>query len=104
MEASYAIAWREDDEPTAIGRLVLQPGRFSLIGIDEESRAVTREVARDDVGSVRPAPNGQRLRGARTAVVRLRSGHELALASLDKPGTWLELVNNLASGRAGGGA
>ncbi len=104
MVASYAIIWREDDEPPAVGRLVLGPSRFSLVGVDEESRPVKRIVERNEVATVQPASNGQQLRGGRTAVVRLVSGPRIALASLDKPGTWLEFVNDLASRQAGASA
>lgn len=97
MTRTYAVMWRVDRGPIFVGKLELGDD-VRLGGADGRGRAVGLWVERDEIVSVRAAARGERLRGCRTVVLVRRTGDEIAVASLDWPGTALELRDSLASG------
>ncbi len=96
MAQTYAVAWRVDHGPICVGELELGDD-VELGGVDREGRGVALRVARGEIAAVRAASTGERLRGRRTFVLVCRGGGLVAVASLDRPGTALELSERLAS-------
>ena len=90
MARTYAVAWRLDRGSICVGELEL--GADVLLGGAEASgRRVSLSVRRDEIVAIRHAGSGERLRSRRTLVLVRRDGVEIAVASLDWPGTALEL-------------
>ena len=100
MKRTYAVIWRPDASGVCVGKLGLEDGRVTLEGLDTSGTSAHVDVPREDVVAVDAAPRHGRLHGRQTAEVTLRSHARIALASLDGPGTWAELVGVLASGVA----
>ena len=96
MARSYAVIWRAVGPTLYVGRLEPADGRFRLVGADATGRPAGMAVAYDDVVRVSEASGLERLRGRRTAIVEIARRAPLALASVDRPGTWLELVARLS--------
>lgn len=94
MARTYAVAWRIDRGPIWVGELELADD-VRLGGADTGGRRVALRLRRDEIASVRDAGRGERLRGRRTLVLVRRDGDEIAVASLDLPGTGLELQEGL---------
>ena len=91
---TYAVAWRIDRGSICVGELEL--GAAVLLGGAEASgRRVALCLRRDEIASVRQAGSGERLRGRRTLVLVRHDGVEIAVGSLDRPGTALELEEGL---------
>ena len=90
MSRTYAVAWRIDRGSICVGELEL--GAAVLLGGAEASgRRAALCLRRDEIASVRQAVSGERLRRRQTLVVVRHDGVEIAVASLDRPGTALEL-------------
>ena len=97
MARTYAVAWRIDCGPISVGELELADD-VRLGGADTSGRRVALRLRRDEIASVRHARSGERLRGRPTFVLVRRGGEEIAIASLDRPGTALELQEGLRQG------
>jgi hypothetical protein len=96
MARSYAVIWRVSGPTLYVGRLEPADGCFRLVGADASGRPAEMAVAYDDILRVREASALDRLRGRRTAMLEIARTAPLALASIDRPGTWLELVARLS--------
>lgn len=97
MARTYAVAWRFDTAASCVGKLELVDG-MRLEGVDEHGRRALRVVEACEIGHVERARNGVRLRGRRALTV-WTDGGMLSLASLDGPGTALELLEQLGARR-----
>ena len=94
MARTYAVAWRIDRSAICVGELEL--GADVLLGgAEANGRRVSLRVRRDEIAAIRHAGSAERLRRRRTLVLVRRDGVEIAVASLDSPGTALELHEGL---------
>ncbi len=94
MARTYAVAWRTDRGSICVGELELGTDvRFG--GAEASGRPVGLRLRRNEIVAVRQAASGERLRRRRTLVLVRRDGMEISVASLDRPGTALELHEGL---------
>jgi hypothetical protein len=97
MARSYAVSWRRKRDLVRIGKLESGAAGFQLTGVDATGRSVTIAIPREHIQSIGGTRDGARLRGSRAASLVLTTGERLSIASLDGPGTGIELVEELAS-------
>jgi hypothetical protein len=93
MARSYAVTWR-DDRGLSIGKLVLGAASLTLDGSRTDGAPSSLSFDYADV-DVRTGTRGERLRGRRALVVERTGSAPVLIASLDGPGTALELAEHL---------
>jgi hypothetical protein len=93
MAQSYAVTWR-DDRGLYVGKLELGAASLTLDGsrTDGVSSSLSFEYAEVDV---RTGTRGERLHGRRALVLEQTGSAAVLIASLDGPGTALELAEHL---------
>jgi hypothetical protein len=97
FQSSYAVLWREGDDPVQVGKLVLGPTGLRLETGTGRARASSRVLRYADLTSVGTALPADRIRTQPTAFVD-RSGRErLTIAAVDELGSLCEIVERLAA-------
>ncbi len=96
MNATYAVTWRVGTGPLCVGKLQLGPS-IDLVGTTDAGAHAQESLPLEPRPVVRRATNGARLRGLRTLLLVPVAGETVAIASLDGPGTTLELTERLAA-------
>lgn len=99
MLRTYAVAWRIDRGAICVGELELGADVL-LAGTEVNGRRISLRVRRNEIAAIRHAGSGERLRRRRTLVLVRRDGAEITVASLDRPGTALELHEALRQAEA----
>ena len=84
------VSWVRSRGSICVGELELGADVI-LGGAEPNGRRVSLSVRRDEIAAIRHAGSGERLRSRRTLVLVRRDGVEIAVTSLDWPGTALEL-------------
>jgi hypothetical protein len=98
---SYAILWRDTDDPIRVGKLVVEPDRLVLEGGDGRI-AVRRELAYDSIRAVRvDRGRHDRLDGRPVAVVETDTSL-VRIASLAGRGELNEIVGLVDGALAAG--
>ncbi len=101
MRTSYAVVWREGDEPTASGRLEVGTRSVVLDGA-VKGDPVSREIRFDDLLTVRVGRSeADRLDGQPSLVLERRTGTPIRVASVAQPGIVAELAQRLVGLRLG---
>jgi hypothetical protein len=96
MRTTYAVVWREGDEPIASGRLEIRARSVVFSGAGEDG-AVEREVPLDSLRTVHIGRSAQdRLDGRASLVLVPRDGPLIRVAGVAQPGIVAELAQRLA--------
>ena len=102
MRASYAVVWREGNEPAASGRLEVRPRSVAFTGADH-GRAVERVVPLESLRAIRVGRDpSDRLDGRCSLVLEPRVGTTIRVAGVAEPGSVSELAERLAGLWLGG--
>jgi hypothetical protein len=96
MRATYAVVWREGDEPAASGRLEVRRRSVAFTGA-EHGRAFERVIPIESLSAIRVgrAP-ADRLAGRPSLVLEPRVGPTIRVASVAQPGIISELAQRIA--------
>ncbi len=94
-ELSVPVIWVEDGGTPRAGRLDVHADRFHLDGGSVAERR-TRDVEFAEISSVRIGrSNSDRINGRQAIVLALVGGATLSFAGFGRPGTLLEIVQQL---------
>jgi hypothetical protein len=92
----YAIAWRAEDGPEAVGNLVIRDTALLLRGNGADGRRMSARIPLDCIGTVRIGRSvADRVRGERSVVIELMDGESIAVAPLSQGGAVFELADLL---------
>lgn len=96
MRTTYAVKWREPDGKTYVGRLALGPRTLRLEGRTKGGPVVDRQLAHDELHSVRVGSHGpDRLDGRPALIVERTNGRYLIASAGMAAGIVQELIDRL---------
>ena len=96
MHTTYAIVWRNGDEPVEAGKLELRADGIFLEGGNGVRDVL--EIPYEDLAALAIGRTAQdRLEGRPTLVLERRGGSRVAIAGVAQPGVVSELVERLAT-------
>ena len=97
---SYAIVWRENNQPSYTGRLELTSAAVALIGIRSGSQQARRQFKLEDLtGAYLERSLRPKLEWVPALVLVTRKGDQVAIGSLEGLGALHELADAVASAR-----
>jgi hypothetical protein len=100
MSRSYAVSWRNGEDPTHAGKLELRASGVSLEGTNGGG-PVTLLVPYGELLGLRLAPGVERLDGRPTLVLDRRGAGRIRIASIGAPGIISEVAEGVTAMRTG---